>query len=184
MGRSNGTVIPGTLKVGRHKYSYELGDLILRYGGATFFSGIDVHLPKRLPHIYLDSKQNDRVGRSREFEYDRENAISLEGNFNEAFKAYAPKEHKALALSILGPDVLQTLLDSAHDYDVEIIENHVRLIVRGVSVSRSEQLKEELLAAAHAIMKEVDHKLKSWHEGSLVGDTALDVTDFNKHFTQ
>jgi hypothetical protein len=184
MGKSNGSVIPGTLKVGKHTYSYELGDLILRYGGATFFSGIDIHLPKALPHIYLDAYQNNRFGRQPEFVYDNDDVVSLEGNFDEYFKCYAPKEHKVLALSILTPDVLQTLMNSAYKYDIEIIENHVRLIVRGPKVSRDEAAKEDILTAAHAVMKEIDHRLKSWSDSSMVGDTALDVRHFNKHFTQ
>jgi hypothetical protein len=184
MGKSSGSVIPGTLKIGKHNYSYELGDLILRYGGATFFSGIDIHLPKLLPHIYLDAYQNNRLGRRPEFVYDKEDQISLEGNFDQYFKAYAPKQHKVLVLSILSPDVLEKLMTCVYKYDIEIIENHVRLIVRGEQVSRNEVIQEDLLKAATIVMKEIDHRLKSWQDSSMVGDTALDVHKFNKHFTQ
>lgn len=184
MGKNSGSAFPGVLKVGKRKYNYEIGDLLLRYGGASFFSGMDIHLHKRLPHIYLDAYQNNRPGRRPEFVYDDDDELSLEGDFDEYFKAYVPREHKALAMSILTPDVLDTLIKTAYKYDVEIIENHVRLIVRGAQVSRNEQIQQELLVAAEAVMKEVDHRLKSWRDSSLEGDTSLDVQRFNKHFTQ
>lgn len=172
--RGPGSAVPGILKVKKHKYSYEIGDLLLRFGGATTFAGMDIHLPKRLPHIYLDSYANDRRGRP-EFVFDQEDQISLEGDFDEYFRVYAPKQHKSLALSILSPDVLQTFKRTAFKYDIEIMEDHVRLIVFGVPVSRNEEMQEDLLKAAKAIMKEVDHRLESWKESSLTGDTSLDV---------
>lgn len=184
MGKSSGTAFPGILKIGKRKYNYEIGDLLLRFGGASFYSGIDIHLHKRLPHIYLDAYQNNRPGRRPEFVFDDDDELSLEGDFNSHFKAYAPREHKALVLSVLTPDVLNTLVRTAYKYDVEIIENHVRLIVRGAQVGRNEEIQQELLDAAQAVMKEVDHRLRSWNEASLTGDTALDVTKTNRHFTQ
>jgi hypothetical protein len=172
--RGPGMGIPGALKVKGHRYSYEMGDMLLRFGGASTFTGMDIHLPKRLPHIYLDAYANDHRGRP-EFVFDKDDKISLEGDFDEYFQAYAPKQHKSLALSILSPDVLQTFKKTAYKYDIEIMEDHVRLIVFGVPVSRNEQMQGELLKAAKAIMKEVDHRLQSWDESSLTGDTSLDV---------
>ena len=174
MRRGPGTAIPGAIKIKKHRYSYETGDILLRFGGATTFSGMDIHLPKRLPHIYLDAYANDRQGRP-EFVFDKEDQISLEGDFDEYFRAYAPKQHKSLVLSILTPDVLQTLKRTAFKYDIEIMEDHVRFIVFGVPVSSNDELQEDLLVAATAVMKGVDHRLQSWNESSLIGDTSLDV---------
>lgn len=162
VGKTGGSAIPGSLKIKKHHYSFEVGDNLLRFGGATVFSGMDIHLPKPLPHIFLDSKANDYVGRS-QYIFENDDKVSLEGDFNEFFQVYVPKEHKALALSILTPDVLQTLKTAAFKYDVEIMETHVRIIVPGAhGLSRNEALKNDLGDAAMAIMKEVDHRLKSW----------------------
>lgn len=172
---SSGSAIPGTLTIRKHKYSYELGDLLLRFGGASTFSGMDIHIPKMLPHIFLDASANDRQGRS-PYIFDNDDRVSLEGDFDQHFRAYAPKEHKQLALSVLSPDVLYTLLSTAYEYDVEIMEDHVRLIVPGgAPISRNSRVKDDLLKAAQAVMKEIDHRLQSWQESSLTGDTALDV---------
>lgn len=177
-GKTRGSGWPGVLSIGKHSYPYEMGDQILRYGGMASFSGMDILLPKRLPHIFLDAHANDH-GRKPEFEFEGDNRISLEGNFNHTFQAYAPREHKQLVLSILAPDVMQTFMQHASRFDVEIIEHHVRLIVPDQMVSRDEKVQKELMIAAKAIMKKVDRRLASWHESSLQGDTTLDVRRSN-----
>lgn len=185
--RSKGIVIPGILKIGKHEYPYELGDQILRYGGGDTFSGIAFTLPKRLPHIYLDAHANDREGLRPEFVYETDDKISLEGDFDSHFQAYVPKEHKALALSILSPDVMETLAGQVDQFDVEIMEYRVRLMVSEpveILVSRNEQLQEALMTAAKPLMQEIDHRLKSWNESSLTGDTALDVRKHNENLWQ
>lgn len=178
--QSNGMVIAGEMKIKTHTYPYLLGDQLLRYGGAALFSGIELQLPKKLPHIFLDAHANDRKTRRPEFVYDPENRVSLEGDFDRYFQAYAPTAHKMLALSILTPEVLQTCIRSTHRFDVEIIEDKVRLIVPSKRVTRNERLQQELMVAAEAVMKEIDHRLRSWNEAGLVGDVALDVKRVNR----
>jgi hypothetical protein len=161
-----------------------LGDLILRYDGATVFSGIEVCLPKRFPHIFLDSLSSNLPATPQEFVFEDDNRISLEGDFDSHFRAYAPAAHKVLALSILTPDMLRVFIDKAYKFDVEIIENKLRLITREKLVSRNEKLQEELCDAALAVLQEVDHRMQSWQEESLVGDVALNVKQVNSHFKQ
>jgi hypothetical protein len=179
-GRTAGSGWPGVLAVGKRRYPYEMGDQLLRYGGMASFSGIDILLPKRLPHIFLDAHANNH-GHQPQFEFEGDNRISLEGDFDHVFRAYAPKQHKQLVLSILGPDVLELFMKHASRFDVEIIEHHVRLIVPDQMVSRDEKVQKDLMAAAKVIMKKVDHRLVSWHESSLQGDTTLDVRKVNHH---
>jgi hypothetical protein len=179
-GRSRGGGMSGFLKIGKHPYPYEMGDQILRYGGSASFSGIDVLLPKRMPHIFLDAHHNDK-GLRPEFVFEKDNKISLEGNVDHTFQAYAPKQHKSLALSILGPDILELFIKHAYKFDVEIMEHHMRLIVPDQMISRDEKAQHELLAAAKIVMKKLDHRLKSWNESNLTGDTSLDVRRVNEH---
>jgi hypothetical protein len=178
--RRKGVAWAGVLSVGKHKYPYDIGDNLLRYGGMDFFAGIDIYLPKRMPHIYLDAHSNDSR-QYPEFTFEKHNRVSLEGDFDHVFQMYAPKAHKSLALSIITPDVMQTLMKHADRFDIEILEHHVRLIVPGGRlISSSEQIQGELMTAAKRIMKEVDHRLKSWNESSLKGDTTLDIRRDNR----
>jgi hypothetical protein len=181
-----GSVIPGIMRVEKRSYEYQLGDQILRYGGAAVFSGIQLTLPQKLPHIFLDAHANDKLAQPKEFVFDEQNRVSLEGDFDTYFQAYAPAEHKTLALSILTPDVLQTVIKYGKKYDIEIMEDKVRLIIPGdgVRVSRTEQLQHDLLDAAQQLMQEVDHRLQSWQESSLQGDTALDIRRVNRRAGQ
>lgn len=167
-------VTPGLIDVHGRKYSYEIGDFMLRYGGSSEFSGIEVVLPKRLPHIFLDAHHNNQTA-TKEYVFDHQNRLSLEGDFDQYFQAYAPAQHKVLALSILSPDVLQVLKRSATKYDIEIIDDKVRLMVPGHHIGRDEAAKEELLYVAELLLIEIDHRLQSWNESSLQGDTMLDV---------
>lgn len=172
--RARAGVTPGLINVHGRKYTYEMGDFMLRYGGASEFSGIEIVLPKRLPHIFLDAHHNDTTV-TKEYVFDASNRISLEGDFDNYFQAYAPAQHKVLALSILSPDVLQALKRNATKYDIEIVEDKVRLMVPNKHIRRDEAAKEELLYVAELLMIEIDHRLKSWNEDSLEGDTMLDV---------
>jgi hypothetical protein len=182
--RSQGSARADVLKIKKRTYTYELGDNLLRFGGASFFSGMDIHLPKALPHIFLDAQANDPALQRAEYIFEDDDKVSLEGDFDKYFQAYVPKEHKQLALSILTPDVLQVLKRSAFKYDIEIMDRHVRLIIStdNVLMSRNEKMQDDILKAARAVMKEIDERLQTWQESSLTGDTALDVKKVNKHF--
>ncbi|MEK7152659.1 MAG: hypothetical protein AAB834_01820 [Patescibacteria group bacterium] len=178
--KSHGSGRPGIVTVGRHKYPYEMGDQLFRYGGQAGFSGMDILLPKRLPHVFIDARANGKGLRS-DYVFESDARIPLEGNFGHSFKAYASKQHKALALSILDSEVLGFLTKHAHRFDVEIMNYHVRLIVPGQMVSRNDQLQHELLTVAKAIMKKVDHRLKSWEESSLTGDMSSSTHSMDEH---
>ncbi len=47
LGRAGRAVVPGSLKVKKHTYSYELGDNLFRPDDGTTFSGIDMHARTR-----------------------------------------------------------------------------------------------------------------------------------------
>jgi hypothetical protein len=156
--RGPGRAIPGAFKIKKHRYSYEMGDVLLRFGGASVFAGMDIHLPKYLPHIYLDTYANDRRGRP-EFVFAGEDVLSLGEDVDRYLRVYAAKKHKKLAQAVLTPGVLQALMQATYKVDVEIMDDHVRLIVVGAPVSADPQMQSNLLKTAKAIMKQVDQTL-------------------------
>lgn len=158
LGRS-GRAVSGTLKIKKHQYSFEVGDSLLRAGSAHTFSGMDIHLRRQLPHIFLDGRANSYATRSQYILEDDEKVIPG-GEFSELFQAYVSGRHKQLAFSILTPDVLRALQKSTFTYDLEVMGDHVRLIVAGMhGISRNEALKNDLATTATIIMKEIDHYL-------------------------
>ena len=85
-------------------------------------------LPRRLPHIILDAKANDKLGiNAFATRLDRKQILSLEGDFDKHFTLYAPKQYERDALYILTPDVMHTLITHARDFDVEIIDDDIYL---------------------------------------------------------
>ncbi|WP_368497045.1 hypothetical protein [Herbiconiux sp. A18JL235] len=106
----------------------EFGDLVYRtgvHGKPAVRSYIAVRLPSALPHLYLDSLANGRSAGDLPTSVDRQQRLSLEGDFDRYFAAYAPLDYARDALYALTPDVMAALIDDASHLDVEIIDDLV-----------------------------------------------------------
>lgn len=145
-------------------YVYVIGDR-LHYGYTNGqFNGIDIVLPATLPNIYLDGKVREGSLGPRHY-MAKNQRLELEGDFGKYFICYVPKGYQVLALSILTPDVMETLRREVPDCDVEIYRSHVRIIVRHRVYGRAEATAA-LLRAADKVLQEVDHKLQSWSQAA------------------
>lgn len=83
-------------------------------------------LPKELPHILLDSAHNDQLLESSiPRSLDKDYRVSLEGNFDKYFKLYTAYPKPAEALTIISPDVMQTLIKEAPGVDIEILNRRL-----------------------------------------------------------
>lgn len=144
------------------KYPYTMGDYIK--GEDSSFNGMEVTLPYTLTNFYLDShKDSKRKGPAAL--YDKSQTVSLEGNFNNFFQLFVPPDSTVFVLSVLSPDVMQTLINSSQRFDVELYEDRLRII----SVEKtSKKSQKPLLTAAKAIIDELDHRAKSWKQGNTV----------------
>ncbi|MGD8194174.1 hypothetical protein ACEXQB_006715 [Herbiconiux sp. P18] len=106
----------------------EFGNLVFRTGlhGKPVTRGyLAVRLPSALPHLYLDSLANGRSPGDLPTSVDRQQRLSLEGDFDRHFAAYAPTTYGTDALYALTPDVMAALIDDASAFDVEIIDDRV-----------------------------------------------------------
>jgi hypothetical protein len=110
---------------------------------------------KTYPHLFLDGKQN---GAS--YAYARSQQLSLEGDFDKYFNLYIPDGQQVDALSILAPDVMQTLVDGGRPYDIEVTGNDVFVIARNTSYT-PEKLPA-LLQFMETLKREFDHSDLSW----------------------
>jgi hypothetical protein len=141
-------------------YPYALGNR-LRYTYTTgTFNGIDIVLPATLPNIFLYGKIHQHTVGPRHY-LPKNQRLELEGNFHRYFTCYVPHGYQVLALSLLTPDVMQTLLVTLPDCEVEFYHDRVRVIVRHRVYGRVEA-ETRLLEAAERLMQEVDHRLRSW----------------------
>ncbi len=89
-----------------------------------YYTVFKLDLPRRMPHILFDSKKS----RKQQFRvlFDQSQRQQLEANFEKYFTTYFPKDYEIDGRSIIGPEVIEALIE-AKDYDVEIIGDSLYL---------------------------------------------------------
>jgi hypothetical protein len=87
-----------------------------------------IELDRNLPHMVLDTTADDtkffgirqsNLGMS----FTKDQAMRLEGNFNDYFTLYAPKEYETDALYVFTPDLMARLIDNAGSFNAEIVDS-------------------------------------------------------------
>jgi riboflavin transporter FmnP len=86
---------------------------------------IALQLDRQLPNMVLDSKENNGIfGISNlPITFNKDQILSLEGDFNEHFTLYCPQEYETDALYVFTPDLMALLIDDANSFDVEIVDD-------------------------------------------------------------
>lgn len=84
-----------------------------------------IELDRKLPHMVLDSKANNGLfgGTNLPATFDKDQILSLEGDFDRYFTLYCPKAYERDALYVFTPDLMALLIDNAAPFDVEIIDD-------------------------------------------------------------
>jgi hypothetical protein len=83
-----------------------------------------MNLDRRLPHMFLDSRQNNSMGSfGLSGLFDRDQVLSLEGDFDKWFTLYCPKQYERDALYVFTPDLMALCIDEAAPFDIEIIDD-------------------------------------------------------------
>jgi len=91
---------------------------------------IRVQLDRNLPHMVLDSVSNNTnlFGLSLSnlpVSFDKNQRLSLEGNFDKYFTLYAPADYEQDALYVFTPDLMALFIDSINGFDAEIVDNYL-----------------------------------------------------------
>ncbi len=83
-----------------------------------------LHLERRLPHMFLDSLQNNMFGMAGlSGLFSRDQVLSLEGDFNRFFTLYCPQQYERDALYVFTPDLMALCIDEAAPFDIEIVDD-------------------------------------------------------------
>lgn len=140
-------------------YEFSFGNYLK--SDTASFHGLDVRLPYSLANFYLDSHIDSKL-RGPAALYDSSQVVSLEGDFNKYFRLFVPQASAVLVLSILSPEVMQTLKTSAKKFDVELYNDHLRIISNEkVDINTAQA---NFIVVAEAIIKELDERAKSWQK--------------------
>ena len=81
-----------------------------------------LQLDRSLPHIVLDSLANNGLFGSSLSTYDKNQVLSLEGDFDKYFTLYCPVEYERDALYVFTPDLMALCIDNVAPFDVEIVD--------------------------------------------------------------
>ena len=114
------------LEISNYRYSEGIG----RAQSHSLWGFMALRLDRELPHMVLDSKQNNGVfgihvtGATNLPGFINKNQIlSLEGDFDSYFTLYCPREYERDALYVFTPDLMALLIDNAAPFDVEIVDD-------------------------------------------------------------
>jgi len=89
--------------------------------------------------------------------------VLMGGEFDEYFRLYTLQQYGELALSIFNAEALGELHASAYRYDVEVMDDHVRLILPATGaagIAHNQAVKEDMGRVAMAVMKQIDRQLQ------------------------
>lgn len=90
------------------------------------FGVIVMQLPRKMPHVILDSKTNSSSFRTTNLPYmKRSQLFRLEGDFNKHYDVYVPKGYERDALYFLTPEIMALMIDTAQSFDIEVVDNQL-----------------------------------------------------------
>lgn len=173
----------GSYRVGNHQY-----EVIVRRGDShktiTYKWGyLAIKLNRKLPHMLLDAKSNNlswmqqmiqdkEAGLSANFSKDQ--ILSLEGDFNNYFTLFAPREYERDALYVFTPDLMSLLVDSAQTFDVEIVDDYLYFYVRdGIDMTDS-AVMNRLFSLVEAITTKALRQTDNYTDET-VGNSAVNI---------
>ena len=85
---------------------------------------VAIKLDVPLPHIVLDATSNNSLfGSNLPATFDKDQRLSLEGDFDEHFALYCPEGYEHDALYLFTPDIMARFIDNAAALDVEIVDD-------------------------------------------------------------
>lgn len=137
---------------------------------------VRIELDRNLPHIVLDAKSNNFLGRISNLQvgFSGSQRLSLEGDFDNHFSLYAAPQYKTDALYVFTPDVMALMIDKAHAYDIEIIDNNLYLYSgKRINLTDSKQLRE-LFDVAELLRRRVNKQAMNYAD-ERVGPRELNV---------
>jgi hypothetical protein len=135
-----------------------------------------IKLTRRLPNMVLDARANNLFGRMSNLpdSFHKDQTLSLEGDFNNHFTLYAPKEYETDALYVFTPDVMAAVIDAGKAYDMEVVDDNLMIYAKGrIDLTKEQQLRP-LLHIIDTIAGELKDQSKRYAD-ERVGDRTMNI---------
>lgn len=165
---------PLPFEVGNYQYTTGSG----KNSQTHYWGYVCIDLERHLPNMLLDASSNN----SKIFgfqisnlpvNFDKDQTLKLEGDFNEYFTLYAPKEYERDALYVFTPDLMALLIDKVARFDAEAVDNKLYIY----SPNRFNMLDEQVMARLLTIVAVVGKKVinrTDYYADQRVGDRQAD----------
>lgn len=132
-------------------YTYSIG-----YGKSEVFhpyAYVRMRLPRHIPNMVLDASSNNFLRSFTNLPASIKDAqrLSLEGDFNEHFNLYVPKDYERDALYIFTPNLMLALLEYSADLDIEIIGDELYFFKKGTFRLTSPKELKRLITLSNRI---------------------------------
>ena len=133
---------------------------------------VAVKLSTPLPHIVLDATSNNALfGSNLPASFDRDQRLSLEGDFDKHFALYCPQGYEADALYLFTPDIMARFIDNAAALDVEIVDDWMFLYAKRQFVTLDPATWGWLFSVVGAFLDKFA-QWERWRDDRLAGGTA------------
>lgn len=141
------------------------------------YNVVRFEIGKELPHILLDNTDKFFEGSSIPTYLNKKYRVELEGDFNNYFHLYTANPKPAEALTILTPDVMQTVKDDGHTYDIEFVARSlvVSMPVKPTKTRSPLGSYDDLLSIAKKIIKSAESNIKHYKfdTSALMGQSSM-----------
>lgn len=111
----------------------EFGNLTHRTRRSGTWRYLAVQLPVPVPHLFFEATATSGLFDDLPVAIKRYQRLSLEGDFDRWFHLYVPKAYERDALFVITPDVMASLIDLAHQFNVELIDDRMVFFARSAA---------------------------------------------------
>jgi len=156
---------PRFVEFGNYQYTVQSGK-----NSTTYRWGyVAVKLDVPLPNIVLDAKGNNGFGSNLPASFDKEQRLSLEGDFDQYFTLYCPTGYERDALYLFTPDIMARFIDNAAQLDVEIVDDWLFLYTQRKVSTLDPATWAWLFGAVGALLTKFDQWAR-WRDERLLAE--------------
>lgn len=131
---------------------------------------VAVKLDVPLPNIVLDALGNNALfGTNLPASFQKEQRLSLEGDFDKYFTLYCPAGYEQDALYLFTPDIMARFIDNAAQLDVEIVDDWLFLYTKRAASTLDPSTWAWLFGAVGALITKFDQWAR-WRDDRLLAE--------------
>ena len=129
---------------------------------------VAIRVDNLLPHIILDARMNDPAFGSNLGLLQKQQRLSLEGDFDRFFTLYCPTGYEVDALYLFTPDIMLRMMTQAAVLDVELVDNWVFFYSPEDLSTLRPEMWEWLFSLVHAMLQKLA-QWERWRDDRLAG---------------